>query len=672
MGDVSETMTKRKKKKGRPSLLDLQKRSLKNQQEQQHEQKKSNLINSYSNRNPRPTRRNPVPELTQSAPNGIAEDEKFGDDDDERKQKKHKLLVGLNSRHHYPALSPNSLQSDSIPVAADGNNDDGDDPDATHKRRKINAVHHGSNETSEKVPKATDSEHGSQGESGPTTPLPDKKLLLFILDRIQKKDTHGVFSEPVDPEELPDYHDIISHPMDFGTVRKKLDAGVYTNLEQFEKDVFLICSNAMQYNAPDTIYHRQARSMQEMARKDFANLRQDSDDSEPQPKIVQRGRPPGKSSKKLMGKSPSEHVGPESSSDATLASAESSARASNNNFGNGSYTGWLSEWENEFPASVLKAVLRYGKKQLMVDETRRDTYKYPVASGNEPPVSISVDQELKQLLAVGLHVKHSYARSLACFAADLGPVVWNIAARKIKSVLPTGHGFGRGWVSDDEESRRQHLPFCGEEGSLDLRLPDDYTNKFASPSSSFPVVNRPSLHGGDMVLTRGLNSLNSVCSGTESMTPLRLHQETKVHSNDIHGSDGKLAPNFSSEMRMVRLSDLTGTPSSSDQLPDMDPVNNIISNLGSSNTNPPPKAQFLNNLSQSGSDYLLAQESGSELQTSSQGLTGKSSWQGLAAPTKQNALSFANPLNGEIAVTNSSSSNVETVSQLQPNLALGL
>ena len=76
---------------------------------------------------------------------------------------------------------------------------------------------------------------GSRLESGPTTPLPDKKLLLFILDRLQKcvflaacfsfpflflcfliwdlnfdlffhslcrKDTHGVFLEPVDPEEV--------------------------------------------------------------------------------------------------------------------------------------------------------------------------------------------------------------------------------------------------------------------------------------------------------------------------------------------------------------------------------------------------------------------------------------------------------------------------------------
>lgn len=34
--------------------------------------------------------------------------------------------------------------------------------------------------------------------------------------------------------QLPDYHDIIEHPMDFSTVRKKLSNGVYNSLEQFE------------------------------------------------------------------------------------------------------------------------------------------------------------------------------------------------------------------------------------------------------------------------------------------------------------------------------------------------------------------------------------------------------------------------------------------------------
>jgi Bromodomain len=50
--------------------------------------------------------------------------------------------------------------------------------------------------------------------------------------------------------QLPDYHDIIEHPMDFGTVRKKLNQGEYANLEQFEvctkfslsMHLYLLCS----------------------------------------------------------------------------------------------------------------------------------------------------------------------------------------------------------------------------------------------------------------------------------------------------------------------------------------------------------------------------------------------------------------------------------------------
>ena len=34
--------------------------------------------------------------------------------------------------------------------------------------------------------------------------------------------------------QLPDYHDVIEHPMDFGTVRKKLARNAYRCFEQFE------------------------------------------------------------------------------------------------------------------------------------------------------------------------------------------------------------------------------------------------------------------------------------------------------------------------------------------------------------------------------------------------------------------------------------------------------
>lgn len=449
--------------------------------------------------------------------------------------------------------------------------------------------------------------------------------------------------------------------------------------------------------------------MQEIAKKDFENLRQDSDDdddgddSDPQPKIVQRGRPPGKLSRKPRGMSPSERVGPESSSDATLASGgdiasgsngynlrkgvakfhptDSSARASHSNFNSGGYTGWSSEWENEFPASVVKAVLRYGKKQFVVDETRRDTYKNSVALGSEPPVLATFGDDFKQLLAVGLHVKHSYARSLAHFAADLGPVVWEIAAKKIRSVLPAGHEFGPGWVSEEDVSQRQHFPVFGEERNSDPPVPEDYSSRFLSCSSgSSSLANTSScLPSGDMAINRESgyqnewNPSNSVGGESESMIHGRIHQESMAHSDDL-GSNGRLGSNFSPQMKMVRLSDLTGSSSGGNvpQMFDMDPVSSLTSRAAPANVNPPLRTQFLNNFSQLDSSSLLARESGFESQRLPQGLAGKSSWQGFEVPTKQNSFSLANDLNGKIGATNPSSSNVEAGSLLQPNLALQL
>lgn len=96
-----------------------------------------------------------------------------------------------------------------------------------------------------------------------------------------------------------------------------------------QKDVFLISSNAMKYNAPDTIYFRQvynicqflnlyifffaqliyffvlcyefaqARAIEELAKRSFDNLRQGGDGTEQQlPKPAgRRGRPPNKNKK---------------------------------------------------------------------------------------------------------------------------------------------------------------------------------------------------------------------------------------------------------------------------------------------------------------------------------------------------------------------------------------
>jgi hypothetical protein len=43
-----------------------------------------------------------------------------------------------------------------------------------------------------------------------------------------------LFLYPVDAEEVPDYLNIIQHPMDFTTMRRKLDDYQYLAIEDFE------------------------------------------------------------------------------------------------------------------------------------------------------------------------------------------------------------------------------------------------------------------------------------------------------------------------------------------------------------------------------------------------------------------------------------------------------
>ncbi|KAM7521325.1 hypothetical protein LguiB_020287 [Lonicera macranthoides] len=497
---ATEMKRKKKKKKGRPSLLDLQKRSLLLQQQQ--------LITS-SNFNRRSTRRNPnsspSPELI--------------DDDDERKEKKVKLVVRLpqsNQHLHQQPPPPPSSSFNSLSSASDSNADGENHEEVSHKKRKSNAFGDRSDDIltdqGEKISKATDTPQGCPFESGPTTPLPDKKLLVFILDRLQKKDTYGVFSEPVDPNELPDYHQIIEHPMDFGTVRKKLDKGLYPNLEELEADVLLIGSNAMQYNSPDTVYFRQARSIQELAKRDFENLRQEGDDGELQPKVVRRGRPPGKNLKKSLGSSSVDRVGPELSSGATLATGEDNmagsntynlrrggptlyrfqstdASATSHRSRNGeNHSEWLCDWNNEFPASILKADMKYGNKHFSLDETRRDTYKqfHPSVCRPEPPLFSKIGGDMKQLMPVGLHVEHGYARSLARFAANLGPVVWKVASKKFGGVLPSGVKLDHPGLAGENGGASQQpklLPF-GNQKSLHRMACDANPSGPLDPSTS--------------------------------------------------------------------------------------------------------------------------------------------------------------------------------------------
>lgn len=51
-------------------------------------------------------------------------------------------------------------------------------------------------------------------------------------------------------------------------------------------------------------------------------------------------------------------------------------------------------------ASVLKGVVKYGKKQFAIDENKRDTYKDFLDSGHGPSVMATLEGDWKQLMAV--------------------------------------------------------------------------------------------------------------------------------------------------------------------------------------------------------------------------------------------------------------------------------
>ncbi|XP_034176912.2 ATP-dependent chromatin assembly factor large subunit isoform X2 [Osmia lignaria lignaria] len=73
------------------------------------------------------------------------------------------------------------------------------------------------------------------------------RLQELLTDVMHHRDSWP-FLSPVTKDEVPDYHDIISNPMDFGTIKYKLNNGEYETSEQFFGDCHLVFENCQAYN----------------------------------------------------------------------------------------------------------------------------------------------------------------------------------------------------------------------------------------------------------------------------------------------------------------------------------------------------------------------------------------------------------------------------------------
>ncbi|XP_030589641.1 bromodomain and PHD finger-containing protein 3 isoform X3 [Archocentrus centrarchus] len=89
-------------------------------------------------------------------------------------------------------------------------------------------------------------------------------LLRSTLDQLQEKDTAQIFAQPVDIKEVPDYLEFISNPIDFSTMRSKLESHSYRSVADLEADFNLMVSNCLLYNSKDTVFHRAALRLRDL------------------------------------------------------------------------------------------------------------------------------------------------------------------------------------------------------------------------------------------------------------------------------------------------------------------------------------------------------------------------------------------------------------------------
>ena len=100
--------------------------------------------------------------------------------------------------------------------------------------------------------------------SGPLSPLSTeeekeykawKKGVLLVWSQIAAHKHANIFAGPVSEGEAPDYKNVVMEPMDLGTIKKNIEAGVIRSTEEFQRDLALMFFNASMYNSTDHPVH---------------------------------------------------------------------------------------------------------------------------------------------------------------------------------------------------------------------------------------------------------------------------------------------------------------------------------------------------------------------------------------------------------------------------------
>ncbi|MCD9560362.1 hypothetical protein HAX54_018985 [Datura stramonium] len=126
-------------------------------------------------------------------------------------------------------------------------------------------------------PNGSGRKHSADPEDGFGFGFDKHRLQVFrscssLLQRLMKHKHGWVFNEPVNAKALGlhDYHDIIKHPMDLGTIKTRLSQNWYKSPREFAEDVRLVFCNAMTYNPRGQDVHVMAEHLSEIFEERWA------------------------------------------------------------------------------------------------------------------------------------------------------------------------------------------------------------------------------------------------------------------------------------------------------------------------------------------------------------------------------------------------------------------
>ncbi|XP_070587689.1 bromodomain adjacent to zinc finger domain protein 2B isoform X7 [Erythrolamprus reginae] len=100
----------------------------------------------------------------------------------------------------------------------------------------------------------------------------DLALCSVLLSELETHEDAWPFLLPVNLKHVPGYRKVIKKPMDFSTIREKLNNGQYPNLEAFAIDVRLVFDNCETFNEDDSDIGRAGHNMRKHFEKKWTEI----------------------------------------------------------------------------------------------------------------------------------------------------------------------------------------------------------------------------------------------------------------------------------------------------------------------------------------------------------------------------------------------------------------